>query len=139
MTVPKLITIMLVGQYFVISFQFLYHCGEFEQVNSGWVILYAFSYNGESVWMKDTCLHFVINASRQGNNVKIEYDLKINLQRLESCLVFWRHIHNPVKQIIWSVLQKPSSWMFHLVLNTSPIILSGNVSVFSVISSTLNE
>ena len=48
--------------------------------------------------MRDTC--FVINVVRQGNNVKIKYDLKINLQRLQSCLVLSRHIDNPVRQII---------------------------------------
>ena len=48
--------------------------------------------------MRDTC--FVINVARQGNNVKIKYDLKINLQRLQSCLVLSRHIDNPVRQII---------------------------------------
>ena len=50
--------------------------------------------------MKDMCFQFVINVSRQGNNVKMKYNLKINLQRLQSCLVLSRHIHNPVKQII---------------------------------------
>ena len=50
--------------------------------------------------MKDTCFHFVINVARQGNNVKIKYDLKINLQRLQSCLVLSRHIGNPGRQII---------------------------------------
>ena len=48
--------------------------------------------------MKDTHFKFVINVSRQGNNVKIKYKLKINLQTLQSCLVLLRHIHNPVKQ-----------------------------------------
>ena len=32
--------------------------------------------------MTDTCFNFVINASRQGNNVKIKPNLKINLKRL---------------------------------------------------------
>ena len=32
--------------------------------------------------MKDKCIEFVINVSRQGNNVKIKLNLKINLQRL---------------------------------------------------------
>ena len=32
--------------------------------------------------MKDTCFQFVLNVSRQGDNVKIKYNLKINLQRL---------------------------------------------------------
>ena len=50
--------------------------------------------------MKDMCFQFVINVSRQGNNVKIKYNLKINLQILQSCLVLSRHIHNPVKQVI---------------------------------------
>ena len=50
--------------------------------------------------MKDTCFQIVINVSPQGNNVKIKYNLKINLQRLQSCLILSRHIHNPVKQII---------------------------------------
>ena len=50
--------------------------------------------------MKDACFEFVINVLRQGNNVKIKYNLKINLQRLQSCLVLSRHIHNPVKQVI---------------------------------------
>ena len=50
--------------------------------------------------IKGTCFQFVINVSRQGNNVKMKYNLKINLQRLQSCLVLSRHIHNPVKQVI---------------------------------------
>ena len=29
--------------------------------------------------MKDTCFEFVINVSRQGNNVKIKLNLKVNL------------------------------------------------------------
>ena len=32
--------------------------------------------------MKDTCIEFVITVSRQGNNVKIKLNLKINLPRL---------------------------------------------------------
>ena len=43
----------------------------------------------------------MINVSRQGNNVKIKHNLKINLYRLQSCLVLLMHIHNPVKQVIW--------------------------------------
>ena len=50
--------------------------------------------------MKDTRFQFVINVSRQGNNVKMKHNLKINLQRLHSSLVLSRHIHNPVKQVI---------------------------------------
>ena len=50
--------------------------------------------------MKDTCFQFVINASQQGNNVKMKYNLKIHWQRLQSCLVLSRHIDNPVKQVI---------------------------------------
>ena len=50
--------------------------------------------------MKDTCFQFVINVSRQGNNVKIKYNLKKNLQRLQPYLVLSRHIHNPVEQAI---------------------------------------
>ena len=50
--------------------------------------------------MKNTCFQFVINVSRQGNNVKIKYNLKKNLQRLQSYLVLSRHIHNPVEQAI---------------------------------------
>ena len=50
--------------------------------------------------MRDKSFQFVTNVSRQGNNVKIKYNLKINLQRLQSCLVLSRHIHNPVKQVI---------------------------------------
>ena len=50
--------------------------------------------------MKGTCFQFVINVSRQGNDVKMKYNLKINLLRLQSCLVLSRHIHNPVKQVI---------------------------------------
>ena len=33
--------------------------------------------------MKDRGFEFVINVSRQGNNVKIKFNLKINLQRLQ--------------------------------------------------------
>ena len=50
--------------------------------------------------MKGTCFQFVINVSQQGNDMKMKYNLKINLQRLQSCLVLSRHIHNPVKQVI---------------------------------------
>ena len=50
--------------------------------------------------VKDMCFQFVINVSRQGNNVKMKYNLKINLHRLQSCLVLSRHIHNPVKQVM---------------------------------------
>ena len=32
--------------------------------------------------MKDKRIEFVINVSRQGNNVKIKLNLRINLQRL---------------------------------------------------------
>ena len=39
---------------------------------------------GNQFEMKDTCFEFVINVSRQGNNVKIKLNLKINLQRLQS-------------------------------------------------------
>ena len=49
--------------------------------------------------MKDTRFQFVINVSQQGNNVKMKYNLKINLQRLQSSLVLSSHIHNPVKQM----------------------------------------
>ena len=34
----------------------------------------------------------MINVSRQGNNVKIKYNLKINLQSFHSCLVLSKHI-----------------------------------------------
>ena len=34
--------------------------------------------------MKDAYCEFMINVSRQGNNVKIKLHLKINLQRLQS-------------------------------------------------------
>ena len=50
--------------------------------------------------MKDTCFQFMINVSRQGNNAKIKYNLKINLQRFQSSLVLSRHIHKPVKQVL---------------------------------------
>ena len=32
--------------------------------------------------MKDECIEFVINVSRQGNSVKVKLNLKMNLQRL---------------------------------------------------------
>ena len=41
--------------------------------------------------MKDTYFQFVINVSRQGNNVKMKCNLKINL-------ALSRHIHNPVNK-----------------------------------------
>ena len=72
--------------------------------------------------MKDTCFEFVINVSQQGNNVKIKYNLKINLQRLQFkffceindnksrfCFLLSRDIHNPVKEVIRSVSQKYST------------------------------
>ena len=34
--------------------------------------------------MKDTCFELVINVSRQGNNLNIKLNSKINLQRLLS-------------------------------------------------------
>ena len=34
--------------------------------------------------MKGKCFEFVNNVSRQGNNLKIKLNLKINLQRLQS-------------------------------------------------------
>ena len=34
--------------------------------------------------MKDMSLEFEINVSRQGNNVKMQLNLKINFQRLQS-------------------------------------------------------
>ena len=55
---------------------------------------------GSQFEMKDTPFQFVTNVSRQGNNVKIKYNLKINLQRLQPCLVLSRHIHYSVKQVI---------------------------------------
>ena len=39
--------------------------------------------------MKDKCIEFVINVSRQGNNVRIKLNLKINLQRLRGNK--WEH------------------------------------------------
>ena len=53
--------------------------------------------------MKDKCIEFVINVSRQGNNGKIKLNLKMNLQRLRGKndnTPGNKHIHNPVKQII---------------------------------------
>ena len=50
--------------------------------------------------MKDTCFQFMINVSPQGNKVNMKYNLKINVQRLQSYLVLSRHIHNPVKKVI---------------------------------------
>ena len=47
----RLITIMLIEEYCVIiSFWFFYRCYEFEQVNSGWLILCALNCKGESIW-----------------------------------------------------------------------------------------
>ena len=46
--VLKLITIMLIKQCRVFSFRFRYRCNDFEQVNSGWLILYVFSCKSES-------------------------------------------------------------------------------------------
>ena len=66
--------------------------------NSVWEIMYSAT-RVNQFEMKDTCFYFVIKISRQGN-VKIKYNLKINLQRLQSSLVLSRHIHNPVKQVI---------------------------------------
>ena len=53
--------------------------------------------------MKDKCIEFVINVSRQGNNGKIKLNLRMNLQRLRGKndnTPGNKHIHNPVKQII---------------------------------------
>ena len=49
--------------------------------------------------MNNAFFQFVINVSWEGNNAKIKDNLKMNLQRLQSCLVLSRHIHNPVKQV----------------------------------------
>ena len=63
----------------------------------------------------DTCIEIMIYDSSQGNNVKIELNLKIYLQRLvlTFCelndntpwfsLVLSEAIHNPAKYIVWSV------------------------------------
>ena len=106
--------------------------------------------------MKNTCFKFVINVSRQGNNVKMKLNLKVNLQRLQPqffceingnttgfCLGVSWHIHNRVKQIIKRVLQKYSTvkcsqiflqkaptQMFHWVMNMSMIIVSEWVSEY---------
>ena len=37
---------------------------------------------GNQFEMKDKCIEFVINVSRQDSNVKIKLNLKTNLQRL---------------------------------------------------------
>ena len=34
--------------------------------------------------IKDTCIEFEINVSWHGNNLKIKFTLKINVQRLQS-------------------------------------------------------
>ena len=106
--------------------------------NSVWEIMYSTT-RVNQFEMRDTGFYFLIKIS-QGNNVKLKYNLKINLQRLQSCLVLSRHIHNPVKQVKTvkyrqQFLLKASSLMYHWVLNTSPIILS----LLSIISSTLNQ
>ena len=41
--------------------------------------------------MKDTCFEFVIDVSRQGNNMKIKLNLKIDLQ---SCSTMFCEINN---------------------------------------------
>ena len=81
--------------------------------------------------MKDTCFQFVINVSWQGNNVKIKYDLKINLLRLQCCLVLSRDIHNSMKQVI--SLQKKMKFsienffskcdQIHSLLRIRPLLL----------------
>ena len=45
-------------------------------------------------------------VSQQGSNLKIKHNSKINLQRLQPCLVLTRHIHNLVKQVIRIAWQK---------------------------------
>ena len=54
-------------------------CDEFEQVNSGWLILYVSAARVNQFEMK--VFDFLINASRQVNNVRIKLNLKINLKR----------------------------------------------------------
>ena len=47
---------------------------------------------------KDACFEFVINVSRQGNNVDIELNLKINLKRLQSSFFYEINESTPEKQ-----------------------------------------
>ena len=51
--------------------------------------------------MKDRCFQFVINVSRQGNNVKMKYNLKNKFAEIAVLFSFikLRHTHNPVKQV----------------------------------------
>ena len=63
--------------------------------------------------MNDTCFEFVINVSRQGNNVKMKLNSKQNFAEIAALifceinyntpgfsLVLSKYIHNPVKQVI---------------------------------------
>ena len=54
--------------------------------------------------MKDTCFEFVISVSRQGNNVKIKYNLKINLQILQSSNMkcFQKIVHDQIQSTMFA-------------------------------------
>ena len=54
-----------------------YCSGEFEQVNSDWLISYVFKCMVESMWkQKHLCIQFVINNVSPQGNVKIKLILK---------------------------------------------------------------
>ena len=63
--------------------------------------------------IKDTCIGFMTyNVSAQSNN-NMKIRLNLNVEKIYtnySPNFLWNkwHIHNPIKHIIWSVLQKQS-------------------------------
>ena len=48
-----------------------------EQVNSGWLYYMYLAAGVNQFEMKEVCFEFAINASGQGNNVKIKLNLKL--------------------------------------------------------------
>ena len=53
-------------------------CGEFGQINGGYLVSCVFNWISESFEIEDTCIEFVINnLSPQGNNVKIKLNFKV--------------------------------------------------------------
>ena len=59
--------VMILNRLIVVDYHYMYSAARVDQFE-----------------MKVTCIEFVINVSRQGNNVKIKLNLNINLQRLQS-------------------------------------------------------
>ena len=108
--------------FFTFTKEITKRCDEFEQGNSGWLMLYVFNCKGESVWNeRQVFFHNVdfwlvslgmvamwskIVFKKKVTKIAVLKLCEINDNTLGFCLVLSRHIHNLVEQIRWNVLQK---------------------------------